>query len=573
MVVASLTVEQHTIIGTMLQSVERLLALDGPPSQNVLVEAVAGAGKTYTVLECVKQLVRLWPTDLNIILLSFNTDVARVMRGRLGEEINNRVRVSTIHALALGLCREWALQQGEGCDVVIDESHLLSVLIEVAPGRSKRAYQEMLNTLQALRHAGHFPNTTLCGPMGLMDTVLLTTLKDRYTMDMDGTVYHALYHSLKLSTHYHVCLLDEAQDTSTSHRQLLRSAIVPAERSVLCAVGDSAQAIYGFRGADRQALNHLCHEWSMTRLPLTHCFRCPANVVALARCLHPSIEGGVEGLPDDAMELKILPNPTRFVERMVTRVNTRTHTHTTTAAPCLLSRNNGPLVQFLFQTYKTHNKQEHNDNGRTTLLLGWLAPGVATSLHAIRRVCMTQQGECGTRVDQALYRRYLADERIVEPCKAIKLIFTLAFDSKTTSPDDWLDFVEGALLYGSSFGQEEENNNIDCRLVDLWLCTVHASKGLEWDEVYVNDFNLFGCNGVGSGGTSSPQHNDDNEQRQNTNNNCVAVDQDGNLLYIALTRCRRHLVIMLDQQYLHVQSPYLPVDRLTDFLEVKHELR
>lgn len=62
---------------------------------NLVVEASAGAGKTATLIECVKQI----PEDKRILLSAFNKDIANVLKKKAKELYN--VEVSTLHSLGL----------------------------------------------------------------------------------------------------------------------------------------------------------------------------------------------------------------------------------------------------------------------------------------------------------------------------------------------------------------------------------------------------------------------------------------------------------------------------------------
>jgi DNA helicase-2/ATP-dependent DNA helicase PcrA len=48
-------------------------------------------------------------------------------------------------------------------------------------------------------------------------------------------------------------------------------------------VGDPAQAIYGFRGADSDSLDLIAQEFNCIQLPLTVSYRCPTKVIDFAR--------------------------------------------------------------------------------------------------------------------------------------------------------------------------------------------------------------------------------------------------------------------------------------------------
>mgnify|MGYP002370035669 FL=1 len=60
--------------------------------------------------------------------------------------------------------------------------------------------------------------------------------------------------------------------------------------SRLVAVGDSAQAIYGFRGADSKSLELVAEQFSAQHFPLTVTYRCPQKVVDFAKQFCPVLE-------------------------------------------------------------------------------------------------------------------------------------------------------------------------------------------------------------------------------------------------------------------------------------------
>lgn len=75
--------------------------------------------------------------------------------------------------------------------------------------------------------------------------------------------------------------VDEAQDVNMIQREMLRRALKKNGR--LIAVGDPCQAIYGFRGADHNAIENIKDMFSAIELPLSISYRCPRAVVAEAQ--------------------------------------------------------------------------------------------------------------------------------------------------------------------------------------------------------------------------------------------------------------------------------------------------
>jgi DNA helicase-2/ATP-dependent DNA helicase PcrA len=106
-------------------------------------------------------------------------------------------------------------------------------------------------------------------------------------IDFDDMLYFAAIMRAPLDQYSHV-FLDEAQDTNKVQRVLL--ARMTSATSRIIAVGDPSQSIYGFRGADSEAMNSIQKEFSCTTFPLSISYRCPSSVIRLAQTVEPNIE-------------------------------------------------------------------------------------------------------------------------------------------------------------------------------------------------------------------------------------------------------------------------------------------
>jgi DNA helicase-2/ATP-dependent DNA helicase PcrA len=95
---------------------------------------------------------------------------------------------------------------------------------------------------------------------------------------------------------YDFIFVDEAQDLNSAQTDLILRSIKPNGRII--AVGDTAQAIYGFRGADTESILKLTKLLDATTLPLSISYRCPKSHIRLAQQYVPAIEaapGAKEG--------------------------------------------------------------------------------------------------------------------------------------------------------------------------------------------------------------------------------------------------------------------------------------
>ena len=94
-----------------------------------------------------------------------------------------------------------------------------------------------------------------------------------------------------------VVMVDELQDLDHLQRQMVLHVI--ASGSVFVGVGDSMQAIFGWRGADVDSMAKITAATKAVQLPLSICYRCPTSHIALAQTLVPTIEarpGADEGV-------------------------------------------------------------------------------------------------------------------------------------------------------------------------------------------------------------------------------------------------------------------------------------
>lgn len=103
---------------------------------------------------------------------------------------------------------------------------------------------------------------------------------------------------------------DEAQDTNAIQRAILRKMIGKTTRVI--AVGDPAQAIYGFRGADSNSMNRIAKEFNCVTLPLTVSYRCPQSVVLHAQQWVNHIECAPDAPMGEVQRLQTSWSPDQF---------------------------------------------------------------------------------------------------------------------------------------------------------------------------------------------------------------------------------------------------------------------
>ena len=104
---------------------------------------------------------------------------------------------------------------------------------------------------------------------------------------------------------FDVVFVDEAQDLNQAQIAMVLSANKMDGRII--AVGDPAQSIYQFRGADSEAIPNFINKLGAKTLPLSVTYRCPKRVVSLAQEIVPDIMAS-PGAKDGTVRMSPLTN-------------------------------------------------------------------------------------------------------------------------------------------------------------------------------------------------------------------------------------------------------------------------
>lgn len=269
---------------------------------NAVVEAVAGSGKTTTIVKALD----LTPTDSSVAFLAFNKHIADELRRRAPKH----VQVSTLHALGFKEINSTA-----GRRVEVDEDKLSPELdkywpidrrVPIADRLANRAARNIMrhlislakailldiNDTAAIAEACERYGIDMMGGdqqfMSLLPVFLDKSREDINVVDFDDMIWLPLVLNLKM-TKYDWVFVDEAQDMNASQIELIKRIIKPKTGRII-AVGDRKQSLYGFRGADTDAIPRLIRELDATILPLSISYRCPVSHVEDAKRLVPQLE-------------------------------------------------------------------------------------------------------------------------------------------------------------------------------------------------------------------------------------------------------------------------------------------
>ncbi len=239
----------------------------------LLIVAGAGTGKTRTLTARVAALIDGGADPARVLLLTFTRRAAAEMLGRVSAATNSRasqVWGGTFHSVANRLLRTYARAAGIGTGfTVLDQADStdLFAMARTEAGFGERAkrfpraqtvasiYSRMVNSqakLQDVLDTDYPWCSEHTDDLRTVFTSYSATKRSNGVLDYDdlllfwrGLTASAIGPSLR-NMFDHV-LIDEYQDTNPIQADIVRGMCGPD--TDLCAVGDDAQAIYGFRAA------------------------------------------------------------------------------------------------------------------------------------------------------------------------------------------------------------------------------------------------------------------------------------------------------------------------------------
>lgn len=288
--------------------------------RNLLIGAVAGSGKTAT-LEMIAQMLK----GQSAMFCAFNRHIA----DELAEKLPN-IQVNTIHSFGLEVLRQHITRpkiKGFKPTMIVEELMKRKYAHEITDYYGqyhKPRYTEkgmlIKNMLldmsdlvrqnaitDALALTLHAPQIAAHHGVGDYDESYNEDIWDMIQestrmaessgiIDFTDMIYLPVALNLSFNTRKWI-LVDECQDLNKLQLEVvLRFGDNKDSRFIF--VGDKAQAIYGFAGADSSSFENVGERTDALKLPLSVCYRCPSRHIELAKEIVPQItpsEWAIEG--------------------------------------------------------------------------------------------------------------------------------------------------------------------------------------------------------------------------------------------------------------------------------------
>ena len=297
---------------------------------HTVVIARAGSGKTSTIVEGFKYL----PKGKKTLMVAFNKSIADELKQRAPSYVD----VMTLHSLGFR-----AIKQNFG-EVVLENDkshHLIATLI----GDDRDMWEVNQSIAKCVSLCKGFLVDTPSKIGDLIDKfgieifeysrekfieLVIKTLSlckaKKNIVDFDDMIWFPFVYRLNVGK-FDVVFVDEAQDLNQAQIAMVLSACRMDGRII--AVGDPAQSIYQFRGADSEAIPNFINKLNAKSLPLSVTYRCPKRVVKLAQDIVPDIVAA-----DDAKDGVVEDVPVEQILKLVR------------PGDFVLSRTNAPLIKY-----------------------------------------------------------------------------------------------------------------------------------------------------------------------------------------------------------------------------------
>jgi len=291
---------------------EQRKAVEGTAGPSLVI-AGAGSGKTRVLTYRVAHLLNLGVDSFNILALTFTNKAAREMKNRIinlvGSSDAQNVWMGTFHSIFARVLRIDGHRLGYPSNFTIydteDSKRVLRSLIKdnnlddkvYAPGyilhRISAAKTSLISAVEynespELREYDTSSGKPFTGQLYLQYQSRLVRAS---AMDFDDLLFNmnillrdfpdVLY---KYQQKFHYILVDEYQDTN--YAQYLIVKMLAANNENICVVGDDAQSIYAFRGANIQNILNFKSDYPDLKIfKLEQNYRSTKTIVAAANSL------------------------------------------------------------------------------------------------------------------------------------------------------------------------------------------------------------------------------------------------------------------------------------------------
>lgn len=446
---------------------------------NGVIEAVAGSGKTTTIVKCLDFLPDIAYNRYNpdimmmdegfgrpkVLFVAFNAHIAAELKKR----VPSNVTASTLNSAGWSICMKNV--RNVKLDIKKDEN-LLKEIINTTTEEGRKLYYaiknqvcKMVSLIKALggncdnlnaianKYEIEIPQNDGIEFFEIVEELFKLSASTLDRMNFDDQIFMPIWNDWAFPE-YDWVFGDEAQDWSPIQIEFVCRM---GKHGRVVAVGDRRQSIYGFRGADPEAIPNIIRSLAAIVLPLSICYRCPDKVIAEAR----KIVSHIESPPNN-------PKGDGIVET----VTTEYFVENAQDGDYVLCRLTAPLVKRCLQQIR--KGQKATVKGRD------IGKGLQALINTI-----ANNSTCPISVFIDALRKYRQEQ--VEKLKKLER------ESEANSLEDKCDTLEVLVLdCRTTQDIHDRINKIFSDDTDggIVFSTGHRAKGLEADRVWLLRYDL-----------------------------------------------------------------------------------
>jgi len=464
-------------------------------NKNIVISAVPGSGKTTTIIE----LLKMKKTGRSAIFAAFNKSIVEELEKKLPQDIH----VTTLHSLG---CK--AIYKKHRGQVEVQQYKLFRIAKKIektltVEQKKKDFYIfNLIKIVDLYRLRLESSEDAIESIIAHYDIEIIgNEVEDskkllsayytynskwqsegkKFMIDFVDMVYLPAVKDYELYQ-YDDVFVDESQDLNAAQQKLIEKVIKP-KTGRFVAVGDPRQSIYGFMSADVDSYHAFAKKENTVELPLSFSYRCGTKIADAANEVWDVIQS-----PEDMFEGEIIE---------------KAKLDDVKQGDFILCRNNKPLVEAYLELLKKeipcYIKGSEIGKSIISLIKGY---------ETLPKDIMIQslEGQL-THLYEELHKRGIR---------------------KPTNHPRYVGLSEKISII-KLIGKNYNNTSSICKVIEqmfqdsskgIMLSSIHKSKGLETDNVYILERSL-----IPSKYATQPHQ----------------LVQENNLLYVAITRAKRKL--------------------------------
>lgn len=461
---------------------------------NLLINAVAGSGKTTTILQLVEKC------EYKTLFLAFNKSIQQEIQAKLESRGLKQGKALTIHSLGLSAIKnkyKFEVKKGKNWSILKKIEKLHSSIF------GRMDFMDRLRLGYSLMDMNDVSRLFLTDDLEEIEKYMFAmdksmarnknleliwkswvnirdeSYESKYiTIDFIDMIYLPVKKELYIPIDPYYLMIDECQDLNLCQHKLVDKLISQTVQKWV-AVGDRNQAIYGFSGAVGSSFDMFLQKDNVKEMPLDVCYRCATNIVKEANDVFDCMEAfqEEEGIVDEVQV------PQEIKDNSL-----------------VICRNTSPLIKLFFELISLGKPAYIKGEDILGSIKNFLKPYSVMSLTRAYLEMEDKLTELIRDEGEDSYPVYKYGENMDN----FRMTAVNLADNQGT--------VKGLLLEIEKIFEKKDNA--------IELCTIHKSKGLEADVVYILNEEL-----IPSKFAFSPQQ----------------MLQERNLKYVARTRAKKEM--------------------------------